>query len=100
MPRPRGDHAQRRRLVVQAACRLIARHGVQGATIRAIARDLGIATKAITRYFRSKDEMLVVALDYVIAEQMKASASTRTRMPSRRYRIWCSYSSTSAHSRE
>lgn len=73
MARPRGDHDSRRRLVVHATCRLIARHGVEGATVRAVARELGVATKAVTRYFRSKDEMLLLALDHVIAEQMKLS---------------------------
>ena len=75
MARPRGDHESRRRLVVQATCRLIARHGVEGATVRAVARELGVATKAVTRYFLSKDEMLVLALDHVIAEQMALSTT-------------------------
>ena len=73
MARPRGDHDSRRRLVVQATCRLIARHGVEGATVRAVARELGVATKGVTRYFQSKDEMLVLALDHVIAEQVRLS---------------------------
>jgi AcrR family transcriptional regulator len=78
MARPRGDHDSRRRLVVQATCRLIARHGVEGATVRAVARELGLATRAVTRYFHSKDEMLVLALDYVIAQQEKVSTTTRS----------------------
>jgi AcrR family transcriptional regulator len=78
MARPRGDHDSRRRLVVQATCRLIARHGVEGATVRAVARELGVATKAVTRYFHSKDEMLVLALDHVIAEQMKLSTGAHS----------------------
>jgi AcrR family transcriptional regulator len=73
MARPRGDHDSRRRQVVQATCRLIARQGVGGATVRAVARELGVATKAVTRYFRSKDEMLLLALDHVIAEQVRLS---------------------------
>lgn len=78
MARPRGDHDSRRRLVVQVTCRLVARHGVEGATVRAVARELGVATRAVTRYFHSKEEMLVLALDYVIAEQVRSSTTTRS----------------------
>jgi AcrR family transcriptional regulator len=81
MARPRGDHVTRRRLVVQATCRLIARHGVEGATVRAVAHELGVATKAVTRYFHSKEELLLLALDHVIAQQVLISS--RHRGPSR-----------------
>jgi AcrR family transcriptional regulator len=73
MARPRGDHAARRRDVVHAAWRLIGRSGVDGATIRAVAAELGVATKAVTRYFQSKDELLLLALDRVIDQQIESS---------------------------
>jgi AcrR family transcriptional regulator len=76
MPRPRGDHAARRQEVVRATWRLIGRSGVDGATIRAVASELGVATKAVTRYFKSKDELLLLALDRVIDQQIEVSVRT------------------------
>jgi AcrR family transcriptional regulator len=73
MARPRGDYAARRRQVVLATCRLIARSGVEAATVRAVAHELGVATKAVTRYFRSKEELLLLVLDYIIEEQIRFS---------------------------
>ena len=74
MARPRGDHAARRRQVIRATCRLIGRQGVDAATVRAVASELGVATKAVTRYFRSKDELLRLVLDYIVDEQIGWSA--------------------------
>ena len=73
MARPRGDHAKRRSQVVAAAWRVIVRDGLDQTTIRAVARELGMATKAVTRYFKSKDELLVVALDGIVERQIRAS---------------------------
>ena len=80
MARPRGDYAARRRQVVLATCRLIAKSGVEAATVRAVAHELGVATKAVTRYFRSKEELLLLVLDYIIDEQI--TFSTRHKGPS------------------
>jgi AcrR family transcriptional regulator len=73
MPRPRGDHDKRRREVVDAAWRVIVRDGLDHATIRAVARELGMATKAVTRYFQSKDELLLFALDQIVERQIRIS---------------------------
>jgi len=73
MARPRGDHAKRRQEVVSAAWRVIVRQGLEQATIRAVASELGMATKAVTRYFRSKEELLLLALDQVVERQNRFS---------------------------
>jgi len=73
MARPRGDHAKRRQDVVAAAWRVIVRDGLEEATVRAVARELGMATKAVTRYFQSKEELLVLALDQIVERQIRLS---------------------------
>lgn len=82
MARPRGDHDERRRLIVRAACLLIARHGVDGATVRAVAEQLGVATKAVTHYFRSKDELLAMALGHIVDQQLRLSERAAGRFDS------------------
>jgi AcrR family transcriptional regulator len=76
MARPRGDHAKRRREVVAAAWRVIVRDGLEEATIRAVAAELGMATKAVTRYFTSKDELLLLAFDELVERQIRLSWRT------------------------
>jgi AcrR family transcriptional regulator len=73
MARPRGDHEKRRQEVVSAAWRVIVRDGLEQATIRAVASELGMATKAVTRYFKSKEELLLLALDQLIERQIRHS---------------------------
>jgi AcrR family transcriptional regulator len=59
------DHEQRRRLIARTACRIIAREGLGGATLRRIARDAGFSTAAITHYFADKDDLLVWTFEYL-----------------------------------
>jgi AcrR family transcriptional regulator len=54
------DHAQRRREICDIAARLIARAGVEGVTIREVAREAGWSTNRVVHYFSSKHEMLLV----------------------------------------
>lgn len=52
------DHDQRRRELVQAALRIIARQGLSGATMRDIAAEAGFANGIINSYFGSKSDLL------------------------------------------
>ena len=48
--------------IVEAAIACIERDGLQGATIREIAREAGVNSAAISYYFRSKDALMAEAL--------------------------------------
>lgn len=54
----RIDRAARRREIVEAHLRLIARDGMQAATTRALTAELGVARGALWHYFSSFDELL------------------------------------------
>lgn len=54
------DHDQRRREVALAATTLIARNGIDGATVRDIARAAGYSTKIVSSYFSDKRELLLL----------------------------------------
>lgn len=58
------NHEARRAEVLEATWRTIARLGIEGTTTREIAREAKCSTGALAHYFRSKDEILRLALDY------------------------------------
>jgi AcrR family transcriptional regulator len=67
---------------VSAAWRVIVRDGLEEATIRAVAAELGMTTKAVTRYFKSKEELLLLALDQVLERQSRLSSESAGRFDS------------------
>lgn len=71
----------RRVEVSDAAWRVIVRDGLDRTSMRAIAQELGSTTGVVTHYFRDKDELMLFALDRVIAQtitHMQASAEGYT----------------------
>lgn len=56
------DHEQRRQQIVRATRAVLARDGVDGATMRNIARQARCTTGRITHYFAGKDELMVAVL--------------------------------------
>jgi AcrR family transcriptional regulator len=62
------NHDARREEVAEATWRVIAAHGVDGATLREIAREAGFTTGVIHHYFRDRDELMAFAYE-LIAEQ-------------------------------
>ena len=60
----RTDHNERREAFAAATLRVIMRAGVGGLTVRAVAKEAGFTTGALTHYFRSKDQVLIEASEY------------------------------------
>ena len=61
------DHEARRAVVLEATWRVIARLGIERTTTREIAKEARCSTGVLAHYFRSKDEILRLALDYAHA---------------------------------
>ncbi|MDD0859950.1 TetR/AcrR family transcriptional regulator [Arthrobacter alpinus] len=59
------DHDQRRLELVDATWRIIARHGIEGATMREIAAEAGFANGALKPYFPTKDSLITFAFGHV-----------------------------------
>ena len=55
---PLLDHDERRRRIAGVAVDLISREGIQAATIRRIAAEVGFSTTVVTHYFAEKQELL------------------------------------------
>jgi AcrR family transcriptional regulator len=75
------NHDQRRLELVDATWRIIARHGIEGATMREIATEAGFANGALKPYFHTKDDLIGFAFEHVfnrtnqrIAEQLSGLA--------------------------
>jgi len=69
------DHDQRRRELVEATAAVVAAEGIQAATVRRIAAEVGCTTGLVTHYFAEKDELVIAALRHVhgaAVERMRA----------------------------
>lgn len=74
------SYDDRRVKVAQAAWRVIIREGLDRASMRAIAQELGTSTGVVTHYFRDKEELTLFALEQVfenVLEDMKACTEGR-----------------------
>jgi AcrR family transcriptional regulator len=65
-PRKRREPREptRREEVLEAALELIASHGVAGASLRRLAKKLGISQPSLYHYFSSKDELLTQIIEH------------------------------------
>lgn len=66
MARPRSEEAQQK--VLTAAVDLVAKAGVSGFTVDAVAKASGVAKTTIYRRWSSADELLIAALDCSIEQ--------------------------------
>ncbi|WP_293903251.1 TetR family transcriptional regulator C-terminal domain-containing protein [Phenylobacterium sp.] len=63
-----ADHNERRKVFAAAALKVITRLGLEGLTVREVAREAGFTTGALTHYFQSKDQVLIAASEYAAEE--------------------------------
>ena len=63
------DIAQRRAQLTEATARLIARSGIESATMREVAAEAGWTTGALTHYFADKRELLLTTFQTSLANR-------------------------------
>ena len=63
----RAFEALQRRRIAETTCRLVAENGLEGASLRRVARELGSTTGMVTHYFPTKAALLEVALQTALA---------------------------------
>jgi TetR/AcrR family transcriptional regulator, transcriptional repressor of bet genes len=76
------DHAQRRDEIALVACRVVAEHGFDQASMVRIAREAGYTTGMLAHYFESKQEIIIAALRLIlrrIDERLTRAAGSNTR---------------------
>ncbi|KKI93464.1 TetR family transcriptional regulator [Bacillus sp. SA1-12] len=60
------DHEWRKKLIAEASWRVILERGMEGATVRNIAKEAGLSLGALRHYFSTQDELLIFAMKLVI----------------------------------
>jgi AcrR family transcriptional regulator len=60
------DPVERRHHLAEAAWRVIRREGVEGASVRAVAREAGLSMGSLRHYFSTQSELLIFAMRMVI----------------------------------
>lgn len=63
------DHDAQRVTFAKAAMSLIARQGLEGVTMRAVAAEAGLSYGSLFHYFASKDELLMHAVQHLMSLQ-------------------------------
>lgn len=77
MPAP-VDHDQKRQEVARIAADLIARRGIEAATIRQVAAQAGFSSAVVTHYFANKSALLLAAYRLMAQDtQARFDAATR-----------------------
>ncbi|MET9763558.1 TetR family transcriptional regulator C-terminal domain-containing protein [Streptomyces sp. NPDC006372] len=59
------DYEARRLRIADAVCALIARSGMEAVSLRDVATEADVSMGAVQRCFRSKEEMLLFALEHI-----------------------------------
>ncbi|MFH8989852.1 TetR/AcrR family transcriptional regulator [Streptomyces sp. NPDC017940] len=75
------DYEERRRRIADSVCSLIARSGMESVSLRDVAADAGVSMGAVQRCFRTKDEMLLFALEHVSARVGACAQDRLARSP-------------------
>jgi len=70
------DHAERRRRIAEATAAVAAREGLDAATIRRIAAELGGPTKTITYYFADKQELLLFTYEFLAQQYLEETGAS------------------------
>jgi AcrR family transcriptional regulator len=65
------DHEAQRQRFAEATMRLVAQSGLEGVTMRAVAREAGLSYGSLFHYFESKDDLLMRAVRHSMALQTR-----------------------------
>jgi AcrR family transcriptional regulator len=63
------DHNVQRQKFAEATMRLVARQGLEGVTMRAVAAEAKLSYGSLFHYFESKDDLLMHAVQHSMAQQ-------------------------------
>ena len=92
MPK-RVDHAERRRQIVEAVCRITVKGGLASATFREVAAEAGVSVRLVQYYFGTKDELMLSTQRYVAETGQRRASTNAWLRPARRHVKCCMPSS-------
>src|SRR5690625_8038553 len=67
------NHNKKRKLIAEAAWKIIENEGIEKVSIRRDAAKAGMSPGALRHYFSTKDEMMLFIIEYFIEEGKKRS---------------------------
>ena len=70
-----ADKQERREQVIDAASRVIAREGLAGASMRAVAKEAGCTIGLINHWFASRDDLVEATFDRAIEVELEHAAA-------------------------
>ena len=84
--RPSEERVDRRALLLAAVLRLLSRDGIAGISMRAVAREAGVALGLVHYYFEDKTSLIAAALLQVEEQDLMIVEPDPTWSPERRLR--------------
>lgn len=80
------DRVDRQALILQAVIDLLARHGISGVSMRAVAREAGVALGLVSYHFEDKTSLIRAALHRVEEQDLALVEPDPSLPPDRRLR--------------
>ncbi|RTQ92485.1 TetR family transcriptional regulator [Lysinibacillus telephonicus] len=74
------DHEERKALIAKATWNVIARDGLEGASVRSIAKEANLSLGAVRHYFNTQEELLEFAMQ-LVEEQVIERIMEHTKNP-------------------
>ncbi|UCF96135.1 MAG: TetR/AcrR family transcriptional regulator [Spirochaetaceae bacterium] len=62
----------RRQEIMESCYQVVAKKGLEGATLKRIGKEMGVAPSLLMHYFASKEEMILALVDYMVEKMDRA----------------------------
>jgi AcrR family transcriptional regulator len=83
----RDKSEERRKEILEACYQVVAKNGLEGATLKSIGREMGVAPSLLMHYFANKEaliqslvDFMIRKMDYTFLERMENIAAARDRL--------------------
>jgi AcrR family transcriptional regulator len=77
----------RRREIVESCYQVIAKRGLEGATLKRIGREMGVSPSLLMHYFASKEELILALVDHMVEKMERTYFQAIARSTSARERL-------------
>jgi AcrR family transcriptional regulator len=81
-----GERVDRQSLILEAVLSLLSRHGISGISMRAVAREAGVALGLVHYYYEDKTSLIAAALRQIEEQDLAIVEPDPTLSPERRLR--------------
>lgn len=86
-PAEKPEKPDRQRRILEAAIDLLAREGISGVSMRAVAREAGVSLGLVNYHFADKNSLLKAALQQVGEQDLEMLETDPTQPPAQQVRV-------------